>query len=479
MKKEGFVFNNYVELPKDDQPKFLGIFTKDKTFYKTFFPLLLIIALQQLAALTVNLVDNMMLGRYTELALNGATLVNQLQFMLQQIISYLGIALVVLASQYWGQKRLEPIKKIISLGLKVGFGIGVIFFVVTLLLPSQVLGIFTNDAAVIEEGVKYLRIMCWTYLIFAASNTLMFAMQSVETAFIGTVMSCSTICINLCLNSILIYGNLGAPELGIRGAAIATLVSRTVELVIILVYILFIDKKLRMKLHDILQMNFEYLKDFVKVATPVVISGCLWGVAQAAQTVILGHISSSVLAANSIAIVIFQLFVVFGFANANVASIMMGKTIGEGKLHLVKTYTKTMQGLFILIGIASAILMFALKDVIVGFYSVSPEAREYAVSFIIILAVTSIGSCYEYPVESGIIAGGGTTKYAPLVDNLFMWLFTIPFSALSAFVFHFPPVVTFCVLKADQFLKCIPNSINVNRYKWVKILTRDDESPAP
>ena len=463
----------FTPLPSDTEPKLFGLFTRDRSFYRTFFSLLIVIALQQLAALTVNLVDNVMLGRYTELALSGATLVNQLQFVLQQVASGIGMGVVVLSAQYWGQQRIEPIRKIISLGLKFGLLIGIIFFTVTILAPYQVLGLFTNDSAVIAEGVRYLRLMCWTYLIFSVSNSLMYAMQSVETAFIGTVMSISTIFINLCLNYVFIYGHFGAPELGIQGAAVATLISRTVELGIILVYVLKIDKKLRMKLMDLLQFNFEYLKDYLRVATPVVMSGFLWGIAQAAQTVILGHINATVIAANSIASVIFQLFVCFGFACANVASIIMGKTIGEGKLHLVRSYAKSMQGIFLLLGLCSCVLMLLTKDAIVSIYSVSEETKALASQFLVVLGITSIGSCYEFPVESGIIAGGGTTKYAPIVDNLFMWLFTIPFSALSAFVFGFPPIVTFGILKADQLLKCIPNSIKCNHFHWVKVLTRD------
>ncbi|MBR6259860.1 MAG: polysaccharide biosynthesis C-terminal domain-containing protein [Oscillospiraceae bacterium] len=229
-------------LPADRDSKILGIFTRDRYFYKTFFPLLVIIALQQLAALTVNLVDNLMLGRYSELALSGATLVNQLQFVLQQIAAGIGMGIVVLASQYWGQRRIEPIKKIIAIGIKFGFAAGLIFFVLSFVMPHGLLSVFTKDEAVIAEGMRYLRIMCWTYLLFSVSNSLMYALQSVETAIIGTIMSLSTIVINFCLNYVLIYGSFGAPELGIRGAAIATLVSRTVELIIILIYTLRVIK---------------------------------------------------------------------------------------------------------------------------------------------------------------------------------------------------------------------------------------------
>lgn len=462
----------FTPVPPDTEPKFFGLFTKEGNFYKSFFRLLLVIALQRLAALTVNLVDNLMLGRYTELALSGATLVNQIQFVLQQIASAIGLGIVVLASQYWGQKRISEIKKIISVGMKFGMLAGVIFFVLGLTIPTQILSIFTSDQAVIAEGTKYLRIMVWTYLLFSVSSTLMYALQSVEKVMIGTVMSLSTICINFCCNYCLIYGNFGAPELGIRGAAIATVISRVIELILILVYVLFIDKKLKLTLKDLFSFDLSFLTDYIRVATPVVISGFMWGISQAAQTVILGHISAQVIAANSISVTIFQLFAVFGMACANVASVITGKTIGEGKLDKLRAYTKSMQGIFIFLGVFFGMLLFICRNFIVGFYNISEETRTLTLSFLAVLSVTTMGSCYEYPVESGIISGGGSTRYAPIVDNLFMWLFTIPSAALSAYLFHFPPVVTFCFLKADQLLKCIPNSITVNRFRWVRILTR-------
>ena len=468
----------YTPLPPDNSPRFLGIFTREKQFYRTFFPLVVIIALQQLAALAVNMADNIMLGTYTELALSGATLVNQIQFTLQQIACGIGMGIVVLASQYWGQKKTGPITKIISLGVKCGLVVGVIFFAISKLMPHAVLALFTSDEAVITEGMRYLRVICWTYLVFAVSNSLMYSLQSVETVMIGTIMSISTICINITLNYCFIYGNFGAPELGVVGAAVATLVSRIVELVIILVYVLFIDKKLKMKLRDLLRFDFTYLSDYIRVATPIALSGLLWGVAQAAQTSVLGHISATAIAANSIASVIFQIFAVLGMACGSAASVTIAKTIGEGRLNMIKPYARTMQAIFLIVGAVFGGAMFLSREAIVSIYTVSPETKKLAVDFLTILSVTTVGSCYEYPVEGGIIAGGGVTKYAAWVDNLFMWLFTIPSAFLSAFVFNFPPQVTFCFLKADQLLKGITNAIACNRYRWVRILTRTDAPAA-
>ena len=439
---------------------------------REFFPLLVAIALQGILALTVNLVDNIMLGRYSETAMSGAALVNQVQFMLQQITFGVGAGVSVLGAQYWGKKEIVPIRRIIGVGLKFGLAAGLIFTLVTRLFPVQVIGLFTNETAVIAEAEKYLDIMCWTYLLFGISSVLLYSLQSVQTAFIGTIMSAMTIVINMCLNYVLIFGRFGAPELGVKGAAFATLTSRSVELITILVYVLFIDRKLKMKPVDLIRFDTGYLKDYVRVSLPVMISGALWGVAQAAQTAILGHISAEAIAANSISGIVMQLFASFGMSGGNAASVTIGKTIGSGRMDLVRPHARTLQLVFILLGLATGLLIFASRHVIVRFYHVSEETAKLTTSFITVLAVTTVGSCYEYPVEGGIIAGGGDPRYQAYVDNLFMWLYTIPMAYLCAFVFHVSPVITFMVLKSDQLLKCIPNAIRCNRFRWVKDLTR-------
>jgi len=450
-----------------------------KTLFRQFFPLLVVIALQTLLSLFVNLVDNLMLGKYSEDALSGAAIVNQIHFMLQMLVGGIGTGVMVLNSQYWGKRRQDPIRNIIAIGLKFSFAAGIIFFAVLSLIPGKVLLLFTDDRATLEQALEYVLIMRWTYLSYSISSLLMYAMQSVETAFIGTIMSGCTIIINAVLNYAFIFGNFGFAPMGITGAAIATLVSRLVELAIILVYILVFDKKLKIKLLDLLRFDRGYLRDFVKVALPVMITGSMWGIAQAVQTSILGHVSAMAIAANSIASVIYQIFSVFGMSCANASSVVIGKTVGEGKIELVRPYTYALQLVFLAFGIISGISLFVFKEQIVGFYDVSEETRRLAISFVTVLSVSAVGSCYEFPVMSGIIAGGGDTKFAAIIDNSFMWLFTIPLSAISAFVLKWPPEYTFICLKADQILKCIPNAIKCNRFRWIKVLTRPEEDGLP
>ena len=240
-----------------------------KPLFKTFFPLLAVIALQHLISLAVNLADNFMLGVYSEAAMSGAALANQIHFVLQQLITGIGAGVAVLGAQYWGKGDIAPIRNIISVGFKFALGAGVLFCAVTAAMPEQVIGLLTDETDIIAEGARYLRIICWTYIIYSVSAILMYSLQSVQTAFVGTLMSLSALCINICLNYCLIFGNFGAPELGVAGAAVATLISRVVELVIILVYILFVDKKLHLKLRHFLMFNRIYLRDYVRVSTPI------------------------------------------------------------------------------------------------------------------------------------------------------------------------------------------------------------------
>lgn len=450
------------------------IFTRNQKFYTTFFSLLAVVVLQQLATLAVNMVDNIMLGRYAEAALSGATLVNQYQNVLQNLAAGAGMGIVVLAGQYWGKGRTSEIKKIISLGVKLNLMVGIVFFILTMTVPEQMLRILTSDRGIIREGMRYVRILRFTYPVYTISSSLMYALQSVETVYIGTIMSISTVCINFCLNSLLIYGRFGFPELGVAGAATATVISRCIELLIVLVYILKVDKKLKTRPVELMRTDLSYLRDYMQVATPLMISGFFWGISQTVQTAILGHMSAPAIAATSIATITFSILSVVGMSCASVSNVLISKEIGLNGLKNIREYSITMQAFFVIIGLISGVLIYLSRGMIIGIYStgLSQEAKDITWQFLTVLAFTVPFSCYEYPVQSGIIAGGGDTKYPAIIENLFNWLWVLPMSALCAFVLRLPPTWVYLMLKSDQILKCIPNGIKCNRFHWARELTR-------
>ena len=446
---------------------------KDKHFYKTFVAMTAMIAIQNLLAFGVNLADNMMLGRYSETSIAAASLVNQIQYLLQMVsVNGLGTGALALISQYWGKGEAEPIRRIVALMMKFAAAVGILFCSVTFFWSKEVIGLMTNQPGVLEEGVVYLRLMSLTYLTFPLQSALIMSLRGVRTVRIGPVISAASLLINITLNYILIYGNFGFAEMGIRGAAIATLIARVVELSVTLAYVRLVDKKLRMRIISFFKPDAFYLRDFMRAALPVIGSAASWGMGTIIQTVIIGHLTATVIAANSIAVVVHQVVSVFALGANWTSGVMIGNVVGAGRTELVRPYTRTLQLLYLVNGLVTALALFLLRDFVIGFYILAPETQEMARVFLTVLCVTVIGTAYLFPVESGIILGGGNTRYAFKVDSVFTWLWVVPASALSAFVFRFPPLVTFMLIKSDQILKCIPNAIVVNRYRWIRNLTK-------
>ncbi len=447
---------------------------KDSAFYKTFFVMTLTMAVQNLIVFGVNLADSVMMGAYSETALSGVGICNNIQFFLNMAASGISSGMTVIASQYWGKKDKEPIYKVSAVAMWLGIAFSGLIFAFATLAPETLIRLFTDKEAVIAQAVEYLDIIKHSYLLFTLSTILLSVLRSVETVKIGFYVSLSSFAINIFLNYALIYGKFGAPEMGIRGAAVATLVSRAIELAVVLIYVLFIDKKLKMNVKNLFVTDKEMVKDYFNTGLPLMMSSVSWGIAMSIQGAIIGRLVESAIAANSIATTIFQVATVICYASSNVACVLIGKTIGEKKpMEIIKKRSVNLQLIFLAIGVASSAILLLTKNLIIDFYNASPETVNITNQFIWVLSVTIIGTAYEAPALCGIVSGGGETSFVLKNDIIFMWLIVLPLSALSAFVFKFPVVVTFACLKADQVLKCAVAYFKVNSFNWVKSVTRE------
>lgn len=448
---------------------------REKSFYKTFAILTLSLALQNLLTYSVNMADNIMLGRFSQDALSGASLCNQLQFFLQMLVQGVGEGVVVLGARYWGKKDLKHIPHIIGAGLRFGVAIAVLMFLAALFFPEQIIRLMSNDEAIVEQGVQYLQIICFTYVLFALTNMLTASLRTIGIVKIGYIISASTLCINICLNYVLIYGHFGAPALGVRGAAIATLVSRAVELLIVIWYLKFREHTLNLNWRKLLFIDTSYIKDYIHVSLPVLITQALWGFSSIVQTAVLGNMDNSamVVPANSISVLVFQILSVVGYGAASAAAILTGRTLGEGKKERIDQTAFTFQVLFCIIGVFTGLIIFFSRGPVMMIYdTLTPEAAELTQQFITVLAITSVGTCYQMAADSGILRAGGDTRFAMWNNMVFTWLICLPCAILSAFVFHFPPVVVFFCLKMDQLGKCPVIFLRVRSKKWIKQITR-------
>lgn len=447
------------------------LLTKEKGFYKRFFSLWYVLVLNNVIILGVNLADNIMLGNFSESALSGATACNQLQFIFQQLILGVGNSMVMMGSQHWGKKNTDAIKKLANGALICGILIGGVMFLLATFMPRQLLMIFTDSEDIIREGIKYLNIVKYTYPIFALTNVLLPTLRAVESVRIGFVVSLFTLVTNITLNYVLIFGKLGFPTMGSEGAAIATLISRAVELAVVVFYILIIDKKLKWRFSDLRRFELPLFKVFLSTCIPLIITDGLFGVSTALQTAILGHMDGAAIAANSVASTLFQLLKVASVGSAGAAAVIIGKTIGEGRLDKTREYAKTMQIIFVAIGILTGVTLFLLRTPIISAYKISDEAKTLADGFLIVLSVTGIGTAYQMPTNTGIIRGGGDARHVLIMDLVSIWGIVLPLSFLAAFVWNWHPVAVIACLNADQIFKSIPGFIKCNRFRWMKKLT--------
>lgn len=450
----------------------MALFTKDRSFYRSLILLAVPISLQNLVTFAVNFADNVMIGSLGDDAISGVYVGGQLQSVVQMFVGGIEGAILILAAQYWGRKDRGSIRKVVSIGVKFALGVGLFTTLVAVLFPQWVIRIFTTEPGVIREGAAYVQIVGFTYLFFSVSQVMIAAMRSVETARIGLYISCMALVVNVCLNYVFIFGHLGFPAMGVRGAAVATLISRIMEMCVSIGYVFFVDKKLRFGWRDLLHTDGQLLRDFVRYGLPIIGGQVVWAVNSLANTKILGYYSAGVIAAASITGMLHNLVYVWMNGMSSAVGIITGKTVGAGQYEKMKEYSKTVQMIFLFVGLISGAAVFLFRDGFISLYNASPEAQEYSRQFINVISVTIIGTCYQAACLFGLVKSGGDISFVFKNDTIFVFLVVIP-SSLIAMWLGAPPWVVFACLKCDQILKCFVAIVKINRYNWMKNLTRD------
>lgn len=429
--------------------------------------------IQQAIVLSVNLLDNIMIGSYSENALAGVTIINQIHFVYQGLLDGLVTGMVVLGSQYWGKKDGDSIKKLAPTGFYLAVAFSALLFLIAAVAPTGLIGLFTKDPEVITEALAYLNVIKWSWLFFAVSMFLLATMRGIGSARIAVIVSIISLFVNAGGNYTLIFGRFGAPELGSAGAALATTIARVLEMFIVVFYVLKLDKKLCLKIRDIITPHFENIGQYMGVAAPILIAEGSFCCGNAAQAVVLGNLSTTALAANSISTSLYQLVKVMAIGASNAASVCMGQVVPRGKEYAVKC-ANSLQIIFIGIGIVIAMVLFAIRIPVLNMYKVSPETRELADQFIKLLCIIGFCMSYQMSCNCGVTRGGGDPKFVMYLDLIGIWLIVIPLSFLAAFKFNWPPVIIMLCLNIDQILKIIPAAIKVNSHTWYKDLTVTD-----
>lgn len=450
----------------------MRLLTRDRRFYRSLLTLALPVALQNLLTFAAGFADNLMVGALGDSAISGVYLGGQIQTFLQMLSGGVEGTILILSAQYWGKRDTASIRKIVAIGLRLSLGFGLLLGGVCFFFPRAILSIFTAEAAVLQQGAAYLRIACLSYVFFLTTQALIAAMRSVEIARMGMAVSGVSLALHLALNYLLIFGKLGLPELGVRGAAISTLISRAAETGVMLLCIARFDHRLRLQARDLLASEAPLRRDFLRNGLPIIGAQLVWSVNLMASSAILGRFDESVITAASIANSMNALAYVAQNGVSTAMSVITGKTVGSGETERMKEYARTAQILFIGVGFATCGLIALLKGPFIALYAgVTAAAARCARQFITVLSLSFLGSCYQTAGLAGLIKAGGDVGFVFRTDALFAFLLVLPLS-IAAARFGAPPWAVFACLKCDQILKCFVAAVKINRFDWMKNLTR-------
>lgn len=441
---------------------------KEKAFYRSVLAIMLPVALQQAINMGVNMLDTMMLGSFGEVQLSASSLANQYyNFFTIFCMGIIGGS-SVLAAQYWGAGDKEKVRETFSMAIRLSIGLSLIFAVLTLLFPRQIMTIYTSEEHVIEQGVRYLEITVFIFLIHGTSLVSAQLMRSVGQAKLGLVVSIISFLVNIGGNYIFIFGKLGAPRMEIAGAALGTLIARFAEFLTTFIYILVIDKKLgfRMK-HFLKSPSVAFYKNYFRLGAPVLVSDALLGLGGTMVSVILGHMGAAVVAANSICQVIDRLCTVVIQGVSNASGIITGNTIGAGDRKKAMEQGETFYLLSMVFGAFSALLVFIFGPMTISMYSLTEETIAMTHHLMNAYVVVVFFQAIQSVMTKGVLRGGGDTKFLMKADILFMWIVSIPLGSAGGLVFGWPAWATILCLRADYVIKSIWCVSRLLSGKWI------------
>lgn len=346
----------------------------DKKFYKRVLSIMLPVALQQAINMGVNMLDTIMLGQFGEVQISASSLANQYyNFFTIFCMGIIGGS-SVLAAQYWGAREVEKVRQTFNMALRMALALASVFAVLTWCFPAQIMGIYTSEAHVVEQGVRYLRITTFVFIIHGTSLVAAQLMRSVGQAQLGLIVSCVSFVVNLIANYAFIFGKFGAPRMEIAGAALGTLLARTSEFLVTFGYILFKDKELGLRIKHLLHMpGEEFFSNYLRLGLPVLVSDGLLGLGGNIVSIILGHMGAAVVAANAICQVIDCLFTVVIQGISNASSIVTGHTLGEGSREKAMQQGYTFYVLSIFFGLIAAVMVLACGPLTIAMYTLNDE----------------------------------------------------------------------------------------------------------
>lgn len=429
------------------------------------------IVLQNLMLALVAVADAFMLGGLDQNYMSAVSLATQIQFIQNMFLAAATASLGILGAQYWGKGDIRTLDDIFCMALRLCGLVSIVFFAACMFFPRYLMLLFTNETVLIDYGISYLRIAGFSYLLTGISQCYLVIMKTSEHAKTTAIISSATVCINIVLNAIFIFGGLGIKPMGVRGAATATLIARIIELICSIV-ISYRPNYIHPYMGHLFKRNKQLSADFRKCAMPLLGACLFWGIGFTSYSSFMGHLGTDAAAANSVAAVVRDIICCFSGGISSAAGIMIGNELGAGNLERGKVYGIRLLKISIICGFTMTLLMCISAPVILHFVKLTPQAAQYLKGMFGVIAFYMIGRSINDVTINGIFGAGGDTMFDMYSLAVCMWCIAIPLAAIGTYMLHWPVVVVYACTCIDEVGKLPWVLIHFRKYKWVKDLTR-------
>lgn len=446
------------------------MYMESHSFRRQLLKLVIPITLQNLMLSLVSVTDAVMMGFLNQDALSAVSLAGQVQFVFSLFIFSITGGVSILAAQHWGIHDRETVEKVLGLGLKALVLISLPFSIAAFLIPELLMRCFASDANLISLGAAYLRMVSPSYLLLGFSQVYLCIMKNCGHAGKSSLISSVSVAVNILFNWLLIFGAGPFPEMGVSGAALATVFSKMAELIWAAAIMLKKDS-LKIRWQHIVRTDAVLRKDYWNYTLPLVGGLLGWGMGFTMYSVILGHLGSDAAAANSVANIIKNLSICVCQGVATAASVMVGAQLGRGCLERARLYGSRLCRISLISGIASGLLILCIIPAVPLISTISETAQHY---LRIMLAVSSyyvVGKAMNMTVISGIFPSGGDSRFGFKCDTVTMWCVTVPIGLILAFVLHMPVAVVYIAINIDEIVKLPAVYRHYKKYLWLHNLT--------
>jgi len=441
---------------------------KDKYFFRSMMAIALPLALQNLIQSGLNMIDTLMIGQLGETEIAAVALSNQIFFLLVLLIFGISSGASVFSSQYWGNKNIKGVRETLALSLIISGVSALIFTVGAVFFPEFILSIYSKDPEVVRIGASYLRIVGLSYLFTSITFTFSASLRSTEKVKLSTTVAAVSITINTVLNFFLIFGIGPFPALGVEGAAIATVIARTSETILLLLYVYKKKYPSAIAFTDLFKISRKFTGRYFKTSLPVILNEIFWSVGITTINVVFARISTEALASYSISDTIIKLFLIFFFGTSSACAVMVGNRIGAGEEKQATYYAHSYGLIGPVLGICIGIILFPIAGLLPELFNISSEAKKGVSSILRILTFYLPFKIFNWHMVVGILRSGGDTKFSLYMEAGGIWLIAVPAAFITGLVFHLPIPVIYAALSLEEIFKFILSLSRLKSGKWMK-----------